>query len=304
MWWRFYFLIWLYMIWEDYEHYIYKYFQNLYPEENISKNVKKIGFISKIERQIDILIEGKIAGYDLSLAVECKHFNKKVDVKIVEAFISFLKDVKANKGILITNKGFTKGAKSRAENDSTSDIDLRIIEFDKLEEFQGFGGIAYSNSDGFFFAAPKGWITDLMMRFPTNLATLYPVGLTFEESLKVPEYMYIYITNKTENHYTLQSLLDYQEIYMKERGEACDIEYTQKNIRNDAVSILRTAKYTESKVVDSTLFVDFPDAIFYCSLITDIKSTKNNLKHLEKLMSEAIPIKVNHSDLSTSLEKL
>jgi hypothetical protein len=53
------------MKWRDYEIYIHKHFQALFPDADIRHNVKKLGVISKAERQIDIYIEGKITGFDL-----------------------------------------------------------------------------------------------------------------------------------------------------------------------------------------------------------------------------------------------
>src|SRR5579863_8722712 len=113
------------MTWKDYELAIHKHFTDAYPNCSIYHNITKIGFMSKQKRQIDIYIEGKIAGISLNIVVDCKYFKKNVDVKDVEAFLSFLRDIKANKGILITNVGFSKAAYNRASND-TDDLELRI----------------------------------------------------------------------------------------------------------------------------------------------------------------------------------
>jgi len=114
------------MNWKDYEIYITKHFQSLFPETSIKHDIRREGLMSKTKRQIDILIEGKIAGFDLKVIVDCKYFNKKVDVKAVESFLSFLQDLKASKGILITNNGYTDAAYNRATYDS-QDIELRIM---------------------------------------------------------------------------------------------------------------------------------------------------------------------------------
>lgn len=42
-------------------------------------------------------------GHEIKLAVECKCYSKNIDVKIVDGFIGFLEDIKANLGIIITN---------------------------------------------------------------------------------------------------------------------------------------------------------------------------------------------------------
>lgn len=143
------------MEWKEYEIYITRHFQRLFPRTSIQHNVRREGHLSKVKRQIDILIEEKVAGFDLTIIVDCKYFNKKVDVKEVESFLSFLKDLKASKGILITNKGFTKAALNRATYDS-QDIELRIINYRDLELFQGFLAIPYSKSECAIVSAPDG----------------------------------------------------------------------------------------------------------------------------------------------------
>lgn len=197
------------MTWKDYEHYIYRFFSDLYPEASITLNAQKIGVMSGTKRQIDILIEGHLAGYSLNIVRKCKYFNKKVDVKIVESFISFLHDVKANKGVLITNKGVTKAAQARAENDSHVNLDIKIIEFNRLEQFQGFGGIAYKEPAGIVIQPPNGWILDFKQRYPSVIATLYPMGLSFEQAIDGWQYIYIYLTIKNDIHPNLASLFQY-----------------------------------------------------------------------------------------------
>ncbi len=286
------------MTWKDYEHYIHQVFSDLYPEATITHNVQKIGVISRTKRQIDVLIEGYLAGYSLNIVVDCKYFNKKVDVKVVESFISFLHDVKANKGILITNRGFTQAAQARAQNDSHVDLDLRIIEFDKLQDFQGFGGIPYREPAGIIIQPPNGWILDGQQRHPSILATVYPKGLSFEKAIEVYQYMHVYITIKTDVHPDLESLFKYQEGYTRKREHSsnCTIEYFPKAIRDDAESVLRVITFPEYNLKDCTLFVDFEDFIFYCTLVTPNsvlnKPQGKNLKLLEQMMGKAIPLQV------------
>lgn len=64
--------------------------------------------------------------------VECKYFNKKIDVKVVEGFIGFMEDVGTNVGIIITNKGYSQAALNRAE---VRKIHLDIVEISKLSSY-------------------------------------------------------------------------------------------------------------------------------------------------------------------------
>lgn len=85
------------MDWKEYEIYITKHFQKVFPDASITHDVKRKGILSAAIRQIDILIEDKVAGFGLTIAVECKYFNRKINVKDMDAFVGFLQDVKVSK---------------------------------------------------------------------------------------------------------------------------------------------------------------------------------------------------------------
>jgi len=118
--------------WKEYEGQIVDKFQREFPDEEILADTKVPGYFSKTERQVDVLIKGMMGGHRIFGVVECKCFNKKVDVKVVDSFVGFLQDVKANLGVIITNNGFTEAASNRAEANS---IRLDIVEFEHLEEY-------------------------------------------------------------------------------------------------------------------------------------------------------------------------
>lgn len=167
------------MTWKDYEKEIHNHFKVMFPNADISYDVNVYGRYSKVERQIDILIEDYIVGSRMRIVVDGKYFSKKVDVKDVEMFIGMLNDCEANKGLLITQEGFSKAAINRAYFDPI-DIELDILNFKDLHQFQGFMGIPYSGNFGVLLPAPFGWIIDATRR-PNMLATLYQRGLTLEK---------------------------------------------------------------------------------------------------------------------------
>src|SRR5262249_3493052 len=69
----------------------------------------------RYRRQIDVLVRDKIGQYEINIVIECKDYNKPVDVKDVEEFDGLLRDVCAQKGVLVCPKGFTDAAKTRAQ---------------------------------------------------------------------------------------------------------------------------------------------------------------------------------------------
>lgn len=91
-------------------------FQKLvrHPEfERVEHNVLLEGADGK--RQIDVLVRSETFGMNLTTVIECKDYNKKIPVSVVDGFHSKLMDVRANKGILISRKGFSSKTFSKAK---------------------------------------------------------------------------------------------------------------------------------------------------------------------------------------------
>lgn len=91
----------------------------------ITTDAKITGLLSGVPRQIDILIEGNVSGIaPVRIALDCKCFAEKVDVKDVEAFLGMIEDVGVNMGMLVTTVGFTPAAKRRAAKISQEVVPL------------------------------------------------------------------------------------------------------------------------------------------------------------------------------------
>jgi predicted helicase len=88
---------------------------------DVKSNDSILGVDSKTNRQIDISIRTNVGSYSILIIVECKDYKTPLDVTAVEAFVSVTRDVRANKGVMISAKGFTDAAKTLAEH---HDIDL------------------------------------------------------------------------------------------------------------------------------------------------------------------------------------
>ncbi len=67
------------------------------------------------DRQIDVSIRFKQGFYDYLVIVECKDYDSNVPMEKVEAFHTKMGDVGANHGIMVSPKGFQKGAIKKAE---------------------------------------------------------------------------------------------------------------------------------------------------------------------------------------------
>lgn len=279
------------MTWKDYEIEIHNYFKEMYPNADISHNVTVTGRYSKVERQIDILIEDYVAGSRIRIVIDGKFFSERIDVKEVEMFIGMLNDCEANKGLLITQEGFSKAAINRAHFDPI-DIELDILNFKDLHQFQGFGGIPYSGKHGVLLPAPFGWIIDATRR-SNMLASLYQRGLTLELAGKSKEWMYVNIRSKDDEIKTLDDFLEYQKEYTLNAFPNAKIKMLPTVKREDAIIKLRLIDIEAYPTKEYTGFVEFDDFILFCVLFTPDELRKKNIRKMEYILQKVLPININ-----------
>ncbi len=278
------------MKWKDYEIYIHKHFARLFPDADIKHNVRRKGLISKTIRQIDILVEGKLAGFDISIIVDCKYFNKKVDVKEVESFLSFLADLKASKGILITNNGYSEAAENRATYD-TQDIELRIIDFSDLDKFQSFASIVYSGEYCAYLPSPPGWVIDADV-FDGAVAAIVPAGLSSREAITDDGFIYVKFSRKDRGLPTLQSLLDLQERRVREQYPLAKFDHFDEKLREEPV-LLRIGEISEHYGgLEYSIFIDFGEFILFLVLLAPIDKSDEYLKKLKWIAEKIMPGKM------------
>ncbi|MDP4283659.1 MAG: restriction endonuclease [Bacteroidota bacterium] len=284
------------MNWRNYEHYIYYTYKNKYPTSNIEFDKKIKGAISERVRQVDLYIEGEIAGEKLVLIIDCKYFNKKIDIKIVEAFLGFVKDVKGNRGILITNKGFTKAANARAQNDQNADIKLDIIEFKQLYPFQGPGAIIHRDEGGAIIQAPEGWVVDGKRFSSEVLAAILPYGLSLENAAMMKEVIFCNITIK-QSIPTIDNLIEYQDQGRLKFDSGSTVKIAEMKLKryDKRNGICRETLYPQIGYFDWTIFIDFEKFIFYAYLVENLELKGKYFDKLFFVVNNFIPLEVFHS---------
>jgi hypothetical protein len=288
------------MNWKEYEKEIHEYFRSQFPNADISHNVIIKGRYSKVNRQIDILIEDYIAGNRIRIIIDGKFFAKKIDVKDVEMFIGMLNDCEANKGLLITQQGYSKAAINRAYHDPI-DIELDIYNFKELHDFQGFMAIPFCDGHGVILAAPFGWIVDNTRR-ENILVTLYQRGLTLEDAQETKEWMYANIKSKDDKIRTLKDLTDFQDADITKHFPDAKIYYLPTVKRNDVVIKLRSIEIISYQTTEYTGFVEFEDFIFFCVMYSPEKITKRNIRKLESILTQVLNIKVIENSFEWSIQ--
>ena len=287
------------MNWKDYEKEIFEFLKATYKDATITFDQTLKGRYSQVDRQIDVLIESYIAGKKIRLIVDGKYFNKNIDVKAVESFISMVEDVDAKQGILITSKGFSPAAINRAYYGPT-DVELDILNFEDLKQFQGSWGIIHAGKHGAIVPAPFGWIIDATKRDGT-LATFYQRGLTLDEAAKKKEWMYVNIFRKEEEIKSLDDLVKLQESYTKVQFPKATFEYDSTIQRSDnSKTFLRTIIIDKYPTNEYTGFIEFDDFFVFFVMFSPIELKSKNIRKLENLLERTLPIQVNEESILRS----
>ncbi len=96
--------------WKRFEKAVFEIQKQLSPDSDVKYNDFIKGVDSQALRQIDISVRRHIAQYSILIVIECKDYKKSIDIKVVEEFAGLVKDVRANKGAIISSSGFTESA--------------------------------------------------------------------------------------------------------------------------------------------------------------------------------------------------
>ena len=121
--------------WQEYERAM---FNELYyifrpPKFVVKPDAREvIGLLSQERRQIDVAVFGQGDTLRPFLAVECKRYKRKLNVKDVETFVSMRDDIGAKNAILVCPAGFSKGASLRAKAANVVTRTLTIMEAERL----------------------------------------------------------------------------------------------------------------------------------------------------------------------------
>jgi len=103
----------------------------LSAETIIIPNAKLIGCISGVERQIDVLIDARLEeDVTKRIIIDAKLYKRKINVKDVESFEGMMKDCRAQRGVLVCPKGYSKAALRRAQKA----IQIKLVTFEELED--------------------------------------------------------------------------------------------------------------------------------------------------------------------------
>jgi len=110
--------------WKEFEVLIAKIQSELAPSATVEHN-RRIRGRSGRSRQVDIAVTQSIGIYPVLIAVECKRYRRSVKLDKVEAFVTKLRDIGANQGVMISATGFDEGAKAIARENGVTLLSYR-----------------------------------------------------------------------------------------------------------------------------------------------------------------------------------
>lgn len=191
--------------WHKYEAYVFGCLEQRFPGAKVLPNVHIRGVKSGQLRQVDILVERSLGGYDLKIAFDCKCYGRKVNVNDVERFLGMLDDIRVSKGVLVTTKGFSKTAQERARREPR-DIDLQILPPERLSNYQHIGcALPWRGPVAAIVEAPNGWVVDNQNTGWCQFS-MYPLGHTRESAMSMCPFLYGNIILKTETEPTMEAM--------------------------------------------------------------------------------------------------
>lgn len=97
--------------WKDYQQQAATFFRSL----GLTATVEKVVTGARGVHKIDVYVEGDFKGIVFAWVVECKYWKKNVPKEKVAVLTAILQDVGADRGFLLSEKGFQSGALRLAE---------------------------------------------------------------------------------------------------------------------------------------------------------------------------------------------
>ena len=269
------------MDWKEYESIVHDECERVYGRSHVKRNVFLKGVFSGARRQIDILVEDVEGGNGEQIVYEVKHYSRKIDIKIVESFISMLKDVGIDKGVIVSEKGFSKAAIRRAHIGEES-IEVDILSLGEWQQSHSPFAIPYAGEDALIINSPFGWIIDCNGR-GFSLAILYQRGVTFEYAKgDLYEWMYLSMWKKVDEVNTISALLEWQRMNSLPKESKIDVS-------EDGDITIRKAVIPWYPTPETTLFKDFGSFIGFIVLFCQEQVLARDLKKAIMVMRKAIP---------------
>jgi hypothetical protein len=121
--------------WKDYQEETAAYYRGLGLSAETDVTIEGV----RSKHKIDVAVRGYRAGVEFLWVVECKYWNRAVSKDTVATLVAIVQDVGADRGLLLSRRGFQAGATALAQKSNitlTSLSELRANTADEYIEFQ------------------------------------------------------------------------------------------------------------------------------------------------------------------------
>lgn len=109
-------------------------FKTLNPNDVIIHDLTLRGDGKKTGHQIDVTVQSPGTNVSKRILIECKDYDTKVGISIVRDFFGAVHQINPNEAFVVTSEGYTRGAKTYAEDEG---IKLAILRGFKEEDWEG-----------------------------------------------------------------------------------------------------------------------------------------------------------------------
>lgn len=163
-------------------------------------------------RQFDVSVRFKIGLYEYLTVIECKDYNRPINVEKIDALATKYKDAKADKAVMVSTNGYQKKAKEVAEKHNITLLTLKSVNNNSHNEDLSFKPILsifntrfivnIDNSLGLFILPEETGIFRSIMRsikitdgnneitperiIENNITRIYEVATSFPQSFIIP----------------------------------------------------------------------------------------------------------------------
>ncbi len=152
----------------------------------------------------------------------------------------------------------------------------------ELSQFQGTGGIVYSNNMGAIIKSPFGWILDAK-QYEFSPAVLYRKGTNFQKALYDLNFIYVNFFHHEENYTTKEDVCQFHNTDINKCYNTPDI----LTFEEDGI-IIREFYNPISDCFDITAYKDCDNFTVFITLLTKKEFKSINIQKLKYITSSLI----------------
>ncbi len=203
--------------WRAFEDLVGKIQHQMAPKAHVQQNERIKGRSGEV-RRLDVTVRQPVGAYEVLIVFDCKRHTRKVSLSYVAAFAQQARDVDAHLGVVISNTGFTKGAKAVA---AMSALTLQTLREAKSTDWmQALGENAWSAIIG------------------VRLGGLDAVAVT-KDGRRLPTASDTPICDEGGTEF---DSFDWQHLMHTERGESLTEEDLRKLLNNQGLTLIFTMR--------------------------------------------------------------